>query len=96
MKLLHRRLTVRRLMIVVAIVACGIGGWRYGESRRERFAYLEVKHKSLSLPRIVDGFEPGPSQEVADYHRAMANKYRFARQYPWLPVASDPPEPEPN
>ena len=28
------------------------------------------------------------------YHRAMVGKYRRAARYPWLPVESDPPEPD--
>ena len=28
------------------------------------------------------------------YHRSLVSKYRRAARYPWLPVESDPPEPE--
>lgn len=27
------------------------------------------------------------------YHERMAEKYKWAARFPWLPVAADPPEP---
>jgi hypothetical protein len=30
---------------------------------------------------------------MAAYHAAMARKYKYAANHPWLPVAPDPPEP---
>ncbi len=31
---------------------------------------------------------------IADHHLSMVEKYSQASRYPWLPVSSDPPEPE--
>jgi hypothetical protein len=95
MNLPRPRFTMRRLILVVAIVGLLVGGWLWGERRRTKFAELEFRHQMLSIPRIIDpDLKPGPPKEVANYHREMAEKYRFAATYPWLPVAPDPPEPE--
>jgi hypothetical protein len=92
MKLPRPCFTVRWLMIAVAIVAVVIGGWLWGERRRLRFADLEYTHKIQGIPVLQDGYEQQPSK-FKNYHLAMAEKYRFAARYPWLPVAVDPPEP---
>ena len=34
------------------------------------------------------------SVRANDWHVALAEKYRAAARYPWLPVVPDPPEPE--
>jgi hypothetical protein len=32
--------------------------------------------------------------ELSDYHRALAHKYRVASRFPWQPLAPDPPPPK--
>jgi hypothetical protein len=32
--------------------------------------------------------------QLIAYHKALAQKYRGAARYPWLPIEPDPPEPE--
>ena len=45
----------------------------------------EIVHLDRDYGRLMDR---------ADHHAAMAEKYRHAARYPWLPVESGPPEPE--
>jgi hypothetical protein len=62
-----------------------------GEALKSRFGRTpgmsdeEIMHLDREYGRMMDR---------ADHHAAMAEKYRHAARYPWLPVESDPPEPE--
>jgi hypothetical protein len=89
-------LTVRRLMVVVAAFALAFGaaqgltGWM--EARRIEFGRRSRQHdieKSawLSLPSSKE------SRAEIEYHSRWSIKYHLAIERPWLPVESDPPEP---
>jgi hypothetical protein len=88
----HVRITVRRMMVAVAITGVGLG-WqldRRSASLRREAARHAGDSSLVSLEEICN-----PATEAGKvYHRAMAEKYRHAARYPWLPVAPDPPEPE--
>ena len=80
------RFTVRRLMVAVAIVAV-VSAMLI---RAAWFRALSDHHRS----RIILVGPPSPQLERTLYHMEMSNKYAKAASHPWLPVASDPPEPE--
>jgi hypothetical protein len=42
----------------------------------------------------VELLERASLKRLEAYHAAMTAKYERAARYPWLPVESDPPEPE--
>jgi hypothetical protein len=44
------------------------------------------KHRGMFLTR--------DQVEESDWHAALAEKYRHAARYPWLPVGPDPPVPK--
>jgi hypothetical protein len=81
------RLTIRRLMIVVAVVAMifGTGIWMYRRSVNFRAIADDHQRRLLDLPL---------SKQQVSWHLDLIEKYRFAEHYPWLPVPPDPPEPE--
>jgi hypothetical protein len=85
------RLTTRWLMILVGMIAVGLGAWRWISIRGERFHALSVFHLE-----IVMGM-PGPRTPLqklqAAYHWEMMGKYTKASERPWLPVEPDTPEP---
>ena len=61
-----------------------------GKALRSRFGTSgmsneEIMHLYRDFDRMMDR---------ADHHAAMARKFERAARYPWLPVESDPPEPE--
>jgi hypothetical protein len=97
MQLRRLRFTVRSLMVVVALVAfaCWVG------QRHARFRALAADHESrmirlaiISMMRIGIAFDrAGRRVEPweSDWHEAMAQKYRRAARFPWLPIAPDPP-----
>jgi hypothetical protein len=100
MKLPRPRLTIRRLMVLVAIAGLILGAAIPLLERRRRFArimnshWAEVDRWALK----VGLFRPetigrSPTAKVG-WHAEMASKYRHAARYPWLPVWPDPPEPE--
>ena len=82
------RLTVRRLMTVVALAGLVMGGWIEGRRRRERFEAVEQDH----LIHLLIATREMPSDWLA-WHLSMARKYRAAARSPWLPVWADPPAP---
>jgi hypothetical protein len=84
------RMTTRRWMIAVAVVAVVLWGvptviqWR-----RIRFQRLSDYHRS----KIVLVGPPSPLLARTLYHSKMAEKYAEATRRPWLPVSPDPPAP---
>ncbi len=95
MTLTRPRLTVRRLMIAVAVVAviawAGKMLWLSAAYQQRARAYLS------SIPPYIY-WGPGPIEPPRTPHNLwaheMADKYWRAARYPFLPVPSDPPEPE--
>jgi hypothetical protein len=96
------RVTVRRMMILVAIVALVIGG----EKMRRRWLGLRemaAEHKFRAEACETVASEQGPRwrryahyRTVAAYSRRMQIKYEHAMRRPWLSVEPDPPKPKDN
>jgi hypothetical protein len=92
------RLTLRRLMLLVASAALGLGALAW-HGRMERLSQ-EYAMRSLSFrrnggprPRF-----PAPAARPLSarerWEDEMVAKYHRASERPWLPVAPDPPPPE--
>jgi hypothetical protein len=102
MKLPRVRFTVRRMMVAVAIIGL-IFGVAEMMRRRARFANeaetwalladLFERGRFISVHSPTD-IVPKPPARFAAYYRMMAEKYRVAARFPFLPVPPDPPEPE--
>ena len=95
------RITVRRLMVAVALLAAVLGLGVESKRRQERFAALAAYHAGFYRGSIFIGGTPEDSKEFHawlisdfDWHATMAEKYRLAARYPFLPVLPDPPEPK--
>jgi hypothetical protein len=99
------RMTTRRWMLAVAVVALLMGivgeairelrlARRYGEfARGYRFGLDLNRGERVAIP---GGFiQSAGSPRLADYYAEMYWKYERASRYPWLPVEPDPPPPEP-
>ena len=84
---LRPRLTVRGLMVAVAIVGLMSGGriWLIRRAAAFRDRVVMVK---MSFARS-EGFTRARSEWLLE----MWAKYERAARSPWLPVAPDPPEP---
>jgi hypothetical protein len=94
MKLPGLRFTVRRLMVVVAIVAIVFG---VAELMKRRSMAFRLKAASHQRGLVIIGshrYYSDASPAVAEYHMKLVEKYEHAARYPWLPVEADPPEPE--
>src|SRR4051812_30785983 len=92
------RFTLRRAMLLVAVVALLFGVYRWGESRRARFRAIRHLHDVEALKARLNeqlGRQNTPpksaewlaaSEAGYRYHTSMRNKYRKAEKFPWLPV----------
>jgi hypothetical protein len=100
MRLRQLRITVRGMMVSVAIAAIALGL----VARSRRFYRMALYHDArtistglekdgVRLPGGFDDYSEPVSQEANDWHHVMAVKYEWAARHPWLPVGPDPPEP---
>jgi hypothetical protein len=100
----HVRFTVRRMMIVVAVLGTSLGGFAYLERRCQEFQALAQYHdqeSGLVYALGSDGIcraknirgEVVPTA-LDSWHTKLAEKYRHAAQVPWNAVEPDPPRPE--
>lgn len=108
MRLTPPRITVRWLMITVAVVATLIGSVQLIR-RRGQFLLHATFHESQErkFQRDIDSPPPGRAsmslatreeherhdQARVSYHRDLGRKYEQAARYPWLTIEPDPPEP---
>src|SRR4051812_45231615 len=102
------RMTTRRLMIAVAVVALVIGGAIEGERRRARFHQLAIHYTERELGYLISTIsEPWSEHKrkqweahlrqtahYRSYFAGMSQKYQWAEKYPWLPVPPDSPPPK--
>lgn len=102
-----RRVTVRGLMVLVAVVAVAVWG---GMMMRRSGNFLRRADNHRFLAAIFQGRVEDSPATAADtsrviekrgrelrslnHHSELARKYERAARYPWLPVAPDPPEPK--
>jgi hypothetical protein len=103
-------MTMRRWMVAVAIVAVGFGTWILLKRSRSYAALGAFHAESeKECRRIVEAYEGSRfdaaiwkdwiahvrrSRRLLPYHAALRRKYELAARRPWLPVESDPPEPQ--
>jgi hypothetical protein len=107
MRLPRAKLTLRSMMVVMAMLAVVF----WVAERRLRFQRLAEYHFLRSSADIVccvvlltdDGKETNlveggtgrpTTSDRADWHKRLHEKYEKAARSPWLAVASDPPRPE--
>ena len=96
------RVTMRWLLVAVAVVALGLWGsvmWR----RRQAYQVLAQKYAALgeylSAPGYVVAAEPlagggvWTQDDALRYYRALRLKYERAARCPWRSVEDDPPLP---
>ena len=102
MRLPRVRFTVRRIMVLVSIVALIAGAAVEVERRRARFRGMAASYLPEPNPRPSGRSGPIEEGEIIRkqqacrylYNKSMHNKYEFAGRHPWLPVSPDPPEPD--
>jgi hypothetical protein len=98
------RMTTRRWMVAVALVALVCAAAAILAERSRRFDRIARQHSELIRPfswhdlawreeSEIEGRLTG-SDRVHAWHLEMATKYLHAARYTWLPVEPDPPEPE--
>jgi hypothetical protein len=95
------RMTTRRWMVAVAVVAMLMGEADIAQRlrrRRDEFVSRAQWHGEI-VATWNARWRPAPpgaaTLRLMDYHGSLARKYERAARYPWLPVEPDPREPEP-
>jgi hypothetical protein len=102
------RMTTRRWMIAVALVAVGLGTLGFAKRSSycaRRAAYHREREKICR--QIISDVESGRAiradpfefteylrSRLLPYHADMRRKYEFAMRCPWLPIEPEPPESE--
>jgi hypothetical protein len=98
------RLTVRRLMAAIAVVALALGLAtmlkRSADFRALAAEQADAEAMSLSYADEARGANGdrqrvARGEQMAAYHRALRIKYEYAARYPWITPEPDPPIPEP-
>ena len=88
------RFRLRTLLILVAVVAVGLGGVLWMDRRAHHFRRIATEYrdmaKLLEISAATGSRQFGPD---AVYCRALQRKYEYAASHPWLPVAPDQTEP---
>jgi hypothetical protein len=92
------RVTTGLHMLAVVLITLGFGAcaWllrRSAAFESEAFRHVVAWRTHAGVP-AASGGSRRPESPRADYHTAMARKYRHAADCPWLRVDPDPPEPE--
>jgi hypothetical protein len=86
------RMTIRRWMIVMVIVAVALGVLvtlrRAADFMRLAALHRDVAHWIRRSPG------PGADPKLIAHHEDLARKYERAAARPWLPIDTDPPAPE--
>jgi hypothetical protein len=101
------RVTTRRLMVLVAVVAALLGAFQVLSRRRRLYEYNAMKYAIVARQQSYaeDGYQLGYrgarfgplarqiGRRRAEHYEALRVKYERAARYPWLPVEPDPPDP---
>ncbi|MGO9467679.1 MAG: hypothetical protein ACLQIB_24625 [Isosphaeraceae bacterium] len=91
MRLPRMQLTIRRMMIAVAVVGVAFSIPVALRRRSEAFTRISQSHFRAANALIFAACRPGT---VIFWHIQLGQKYQAAASRPWLPVESDPPKPE--
>lgn len=98
MRMPRPRLTIRRLMLVVAIVGVVLGTSITIRRRATEFESRAAAHREKWIKIFT--MTEGSTGDTPERRRRLGHlaemdlKYQRAARYPWLPVAADPPEPK--
>jgi hypothetical protein len=92
------RMTTRRWMVAVAVVAVTfgmtLGGIRLKRQRDRHLLHAALHQSPVDRARKRGGGRSNPlDSRLIEYHASMARRYRHVARYPWLPVEPDPPAP---
>jgi hypothetical protein len=101
MRIPRVQFTVRQMMIAVAVVALVAGADRL--ARRRAYFLMRAEVEADRAYDYATGHaclkeeydKPGMYPKLHAHYAALAQKYRLAAARPYLPVAPDPPMPEP-
>jgi hypothetical protein len=90
------KMTVRGLMIAVAMISLVLGVGLLKKRRDERLQrlafYSGLEHKFLARPQAIAPGKPShQDRERLNFFRAMRRKWEWTASHPWESVEPDPP-----
>ncbi len=91
MRLPRMQLTIRRMMIAVAVLGVAFSIPVALRRRSEAFSRIGKAHFDAANTLIFEARRPA---SVIFWHIELGKKYQAAATRPWLLVESDPPKPE--
>jgi hypothetical protein len=99
MRLPRVRFTVRQMIILVILLALGLGGTRWAMEMQE----LATRYRRLSVGYGISEYlcsnpaygppDPVERDKLVRHIAVLRGKYDYAARHPWLQVDPDPPEP---
>ena len=81
-------------MIAVAVVGMAMALMLELSNRRSRFMRIAREYQALTELLIGVDQQSTKKAALAQWQSIVAEKYRRAARYPWLPLEPDPPPPE--
>ena len=96
MRLPRIQLTIRRIMIAVAVVGVAFSMPAALRRRSESFSRISQAHFRVANAQyfLPLGSPMRVSLACWRWHVQLGRRYQSAATRPWLPVESDPPKPE--
>ena len=88
------RMTTRRWMVAVAILAVGLEATAALFRRHHALLQRAAYHEKIERLVTDTAAQVRANAAIRDRHARLKEKYWRAARYPWLPVGPDPPEPE--
>jgi hypothetical protein len=97
-----KQIKLRNALIVVLVVALLAYVWELSRRRSEYARRARANEMSLWFYDDVLGPDPGPDEirheqyqiTMRAYHGMLIDKYKYARDHPWIMVKPDPSRPE--
>ncbi len=86
------RFTIRRMMVIVAVVAGMLWATLALQERSRRFLKI-ASEREMEVRALTTYYAFYPPFEHIARLDEMKKKYEYAASHPWLPVEPDPPVP---
>ena len=97
MRLPRFRFTIRRMMVLVAVVAI-IVALTLRMAARHHMMIIHIQswgeNRGFSHNPNLAPAEQARALRRVKHHWELIGKYQRAARYPWLPIEPDPPEPD--
>ena len=82
---------LRTLMILVALVALGLGCVLWMDRRASHFRRVAMDYRDMAkLDEIQAALGSRQCASIAAYRRVLQRRYEYAAAHPWFPIGPGP------